>query len=145
MIKQEIINKLRMLDVTPSVYVPIDDLAQKWCGRADSLVEAAFQILGAIREKLPEVELRTRCNGVSGYGHTHANSRFRECFHVGINVSPSAMILCRHGDAPDPNNLFAYLPPSKKHVYGYLHETDTNQLQYVTDSLIKSYWNIIGR
>jgi len=144
MTRQEIINKLHMLNVAPSVYVPIDELAQKWTGRAELLVVAAFHILGTIREKIQDVELRTRCNGVSGYGRSRANGRFRECFHVGINVRPSAMILCRHGEAPDPKKLFKIVPPNGKYVYCYLLEAELNQLQYAATGLIQSYRNIIG-
>jgi hypothetical protein len=145
MTKQEIINQLRVLKVKSSVSVSIDDLATRWAGRAEVLVAAAFQILSKIRKGVPEVELRARCNGVSGYGRKQANNQRLECFHVGVNKRPRAMILYQHGKALDPNNLFRIEPLKKNNVYGYLPEGKLNHLSCVTGVLIQSYRNIIGR
>ncbi len=145
MTKQEIINQLRVLKVKPSVSVPIDELATRWAKRSAPLVAAAFQTLGAIRKEVAEVELRTRSNGVSGYGHRQTTEKFHECFHVGVNKRPRAMILCQHGRAADPEKLFRNVPPNGKYVYGYLPEDKLNHLSYVTGVLIQSYRNIVGR
>lgn len=145
MTKKEIIKQLQILKIEPSVDVPIDDLAQKWAGRDELLVTAAFQILSTIRKEIPEVELRTRCSGVSGYGYTRANGKRRECFHVGVNVQPSAMILYQHGKVPDSNNIFTNTPPNRKCVYGYLQVAGLGHQRYVTDCLIQSYRDITGR
>lgn len=146
MTEQDVFDSLQSLNVVGTRNVSVRALVALWAGRSEVLVKAALGALGKLRKEMPNVELSPRGSGVSGYGPDRDTQVRKECFHIGVNLRPNALIIYRHGEVAGCEDFFKKAPPgNNKKRYGYLCEARLSELPAITRVLRESYRVITGK